>query len=175
MDIQLKDKYIFDSNSFSSVNEFFEHVILEETGGTDLPPKHLGDVEIDNNTLIDVKSINVAKKFHMPNLASQNKLYKWLQDEQNTLMYLLIFYEKDGINLHIKDWSINHIEEFDPECLVVQAQGLGALQIKNVKNLKFVDKINRKKWLHILKSMVESFLLKEEKKIEKIRKMYKRI
>ena len=171
--MQLKDKYIFDSNSFSSVNEFFEDVILKETGGSKLPPKHLGDVRIDSTTLIDVKSINTAGTFHMPNLASQNKLYDYLQDEKNTLMYMLIWYKKDGNNLHINKWALKHIEEIDPTCLVVQSQGLGVLQIKNADKLELVSKINRKKWLNILKSMVESFLLKEENKIKKIRNKYK--
>ena len=171
--MQLKDNYIFDSNSFSSVNEFFEYVVLKETGGSKLPPKHLGDVRIDSTTLIDVKSINMSGTFHMPNLASQNKLYDYLQDEKNTLMYLLIWYKKDGNNLHIDKWALKHIEEIDPTCLVVQSQGLGVLQIKNANKIQFVSKINRKNWLNILKTMVESYLLKEETKIKKIRNKYK--
>jgi|TARA_Y100000310_G_C20622336_1_gene784041 hypothetical protein len=174
-DFKMKEKYIFDSRTYSSVDEFFESVVKEEMNGESLPPKHLGDIEIDSTTIVDVKSTNVDKKFHMPNLASQKKLFDWLKEEQNTLMYLFIFYRKEGLNLFIEKWEYCHIEEIDPECLVVQAQGLGALQIKDIKQLKFINKIPRKKWLNILKNMVQLYLMKEEIKIKKTRAMYEQI
>ena len=145
----------FDSKLFSSVNDFLEHVIIKESGGEKLPPKHLGDVLIDDKTLIDVKSVNVSKKYHMPNLASQKKLLDWLSDKDNTLKYLFIFYEKIDDIIHIRDIELRDIEEINPECLIVQAQGLGVMQIKDIKKLSFVKKIDRESWLlNVLKPKV---------------------
>ena len=80
----------------------------------------------------------------MPNLSSQKKLFKWLQDEQNTLMYFFIFYEEVNNSFAINSTILKHIEEIHPDCLVVQAQGLGVLQIKNMNKLKFIDRMNRR-------------------------------
>ena len=115
MEIDLKEIYVFDSRNFSKVSEFFEDVVLKETKGESLPPKHLGDVWIDNNTLLDVKSLDIKKEFHMSNLASQRKLLKWLGDENNSLLYSMIFYEKNDENITIHRHELKHIEELDPD------------------------------------------------------------
>ena len=47
----------FDSKSFSSVNDFLEHIIIKESGGEKLPPKHLGDVLINDKTLILIDDV----------------------------------------------------------------------------------------------------------------------
>ena len=166
--IELKEQYYLPVGQ--SINRFLEKVVLEETKGIALPTKHLGDVQLDEHTLIDVKSIDVAKKFHMPNLSSQKKLFNWLHDEQNTLMYFFIFYEKIHNAFAINSTILKHIEEIHPDCLVVQAQGLGVLQIKNMHKLKFVDKMSRKEWLKVLRVKVEEYYDKEELKIAKGRK-----
>ena len=137
--------------------------------------KDIFDVLIDDKTLIDVKSVNVSKKYHMPNLASQKKLLDWLSDKDNTLKYLFIFYEKVDDIIHIKDIELKDIEEINPECLIVQAQGLGVMQIKDIKKLSFVKKIDRESWLlNVLKPKVLSYLNKEENKIKNTKKIYEK-
>ena len=107
MNIQLKEKYIFDSQTYSSVDEFFESIVKEEMNGESLPLKHLGDIKIDSTTLVDVKSTNVDKKFHMPNLASQKKLFDWLKEEQNTL--------RDKLRELLKEMEYTELVKLDGE------------------------------------------------------------
>jgi hypothetical protein len=174
--ITLHSQYDYEG-SIKGIPELFEKITAKETGGIWLgsTPKNLGDVQLDENTFVDVKTSNVNGTFKMPNLSSQKKLLDHLKDETIILLYHFVFYEYDedaGI-VYVREQHTKHIEEIDPACLVVQAQGKGVLQIKNINMLSFVDKMERSKWIkEVLKPKVLDYLIKEEIKIEKTRELY---
>ena len=156
-----------------SIPDYFEKVVLEENNLEPPGKKSLGDAYLDERTAVDVKTINVNGDFHMGNLASQDKIRKWLEDKQNSLMFFFIEYEEDCGVVAINSTKLKHIEEIHPDCLQISAQGLGVMQLKNWDKVEFISKMNRYEWFKdVYAPLLKEFISKEEKKLEKLRLVY---
>ena len=105
----------------------------------------------------------------MPNLASQEKIREWLEDEEKSLLYFFVEYTEmsDGV-IAVNSTHLKHIEELHPDCLVVGAQGKGAFQIKWNKK-QFMEE-----WFKtVYAPKVLEYCDKEEEKIRELREIIK--
>ena len=163
--------------SKGKVCKFLERVVAQENDvQLASGEKSLGDVYLNEHTAIDVKSINITpgKKFHMPNLASQEKIREWLEDDEKSLLYFFVEYTEmsDGV-IAVNSTHLKHIEELHPDCLIVSAQGKGAFQIKWNKK-QFIERMDRKEWFKtVYAPKVLEYCDKEEEKIKELRELIK--
>ena len=123
---------------------------------------------------IDSKTHKKDSIFSMPNLSAIKKLKNEILRDKNELIYIFVDYIKDNNNMvTIYDVNAYYCYELDWSILDIQALGLGQLQIKDKnKELKFTD-IGRDLWFETLhKNVLESYLKKQEEKIEKQKKFW---
>ena len=156
------------------IDKFLEEVILEENNIKPPGEKSLGDAYLDEHTAIDVKSIDMDGDFHMGNLASQQKIRKWLQDKRNSLLFFFIEYtENDGV-VAINSTQLKHIEEIHPDSLAIRAQGRGVMQINNWDKIQFIEKMDREEWFKtVYAPKALEYCDKEEIKIKELREVIK--
>lgn len=136
--------------------------------------KAIGDFMIDKHP-VNVKSNNLAKANYSPNIISAKKLLIWLRNPENKLSFIFVDYEieKDGTVKVIKDSGLIPVEHLSWECLTIEAQGWGVIQM--CRELKIDRTQDRKSFLKGLKRAYEVFMLKEERKMIEIKKLLKDI
>lgn len=156
----LQERYILPNVRQGGVSEFIEDEIRRICVSPRMGEKSIGDLFINGNP-INIKTIDLGKKFHMPNLVSAKKAYDYLRNPKNKLYFLFIEYEKIGDMVLIKNETIKEIEELANT--VIQAQGEGVIQLKS---LSFKEHIGRTLWLEEFKVKMRDFIQRETKKWE---------
>ena len=146
----------------NGISDFIEDKIREVLGKEKLSEKNIGDIWLDEKTPINIKSIDVEKVFHMPNLLSVKKCYDLLKDRTNNLLFIFVEYKRAGEYIHIEKIEIKKIEELTG--LVVQAQGEGVIQLKKGKNRIYRDAVDREVFLNELRQMINDFICKQMNK-----------
>lgn len=136
--------------------------------------KAIGDFLLNNNIYqpVNVKSNNLAKKNYSPNIISAKKLIKWLQQEGNELYFIFVDYNitKDGPKI-IKDSGLIAIHNISWNCLTIEAQGWGVIQM--CKPLQVDMEQDLKGFFRGMKRAYETYMLKEARKVEIIKRMIK--
>jgi len=136
--------------------------------------KSIGDFFIDNDPYkpVNVKSNNIAKKNYSPNIISAKKLVKWVHEQEHELFFVFVDYKKikDGIEI-IKDSGLVPVQHLSWECLTIEAQGWGVIQMS--KPLKIDTTQDLKGFFKGLKSAYEVYIGKETEKMKKIKEMIK--
>jgi hypothetical protein len=132
--------------------------------------KSIEDVTIiskDETFYIDPKTHDVNSKFSMPNMTSINKIRKLFVSDDKELIYVFVDYEIQDRIVMITTIKVFYIWELDISILSIGALGNGQLQIKNAnKELIFTNK-EKHDWYLDLKKLVQEYLKKQLKKIEK--------
>jgi hypothetical protein len=130
--------------------------------------KDIGDIYVDNIP-INIKSNNVDKNNYSPNMVSAKKIHDYLSIPTNKLKFLFVSYNliKNNINI-IKEELVN-VEHISWECLTIQCQGLGVIQMN--KSLKVNKKQTREEWLEHLKINYLRYIERERNKLNKLEKM----
>jgi len=149
----LQDKYILTNVRQGGVSDFIEDEIRRICDCPKKGEKSIGDLFIDGSPL-NIKTIDIGKSFHMPNLVSAKKAFDFLQKPENKLRYMFVEYEKNGDIVEIKRETIKEIEELSD--VKIQAQGEGVIQLQSLTFRDHIDEfrvlmrdfINRqnKKW-----------------------------
>ena len=123
-------------------------------------PRRPGDVTW-NHYHINIKSTDLTKDFHMPNLISSENLWKLLERGDEFVLLRLI--HRDG---KIEDWDFWNIQDISWDCLQIGALGTGQIQIKNAtKPLTTGD--DRPSWRQQWQSKMMDFYQREQTKIGK--------
>jgi hypothetical protein len=136
--------------------------------------KAIGDFFLKDNPQhpVNVKSNNVDKHNYSPNLISARRLVKWLAVPGNELYFLFVDYQVVQGKIKIKkDSGLIKVEHLSWQCLSIEAQGWGVVQIKHP--LKINSHQTRKQFLHGLKLAYQVFLKKERSKIKEIERLIK--
>jgi hypothetical protein len=135
--------------------------------------KSIGDflIDKDTNQPVNVKSNNVNRKNYSPNIISAKRLLKWLKNEKQRLSFIFVDYrEKDPKELEIiKDSGLIPVEHISWECLTIEAQGWGVIQMN--KELKVDNTQDRKAFLNGLRKAYEVYIGKQRDKLDEIEKM----
>jgi len=160
----LERKYEISKVRQGGVSDFLEDEIRRCFGGVKRGEKSLGDFYLGDRTAVNIKSMDIGRKFHMPNLVSAKKAYDFLSEHENFLNFYFVMYRRDGDSIEIVDNFMKSIEELAG--LAIRAQGKGVIQLNG---LNFRSKVSRDVWLQELREMMRVYLLKEEAKIAKSR------
>lgn len=134
--------------------------------------KSIGDFLLENSIHrpVNVKSNNIHKKNYSPNIISAKRLIEWLKDDGNELFFIFVDYEIDDKGLKIiKDSGLIPIQHINWNCLTIEAQGWGVIQM--CRPLEIDKEQSLKGFLKGMKIAYEKYLNKEAKKVEVIRKM----
>jgi|TARA_B100001094_G_C17662751_1_gene545022 hypothetical protein len=128
--------------------------------------KDIGDF-YNEGIAYDVKSNNVLKQNYMPNLVSANKLYDFLSDSKNNLTLIFVDYKDTVI---IRDKYVK-IENISWDCLSIQCQGNGVIQLKG--KLKIDEKQTREQFLNELSCQyIQNYIPKQRKKLDFLEEKY---
>lgn len=136
--------------------------------------KSIGDFLLKDNIKhpVNVKSNNVAKNNYSPNIISAKRLILWLADPTNEMYFIFVDYKSTdkGIEI-IKDTGLVPIEHISWNCLSIEAQGWGVIQMP--KPLVIDKTQDRKGFLKGLRNAYEQYMAKEAKKMAKLKEMIK--
>ena len=141
------------------------HIISDYGGLKARSQRSIEDVGLeDYSYLVDIKTKDEDKEFHMPNLVSVDRVRKFYLDNNNFIEYVFVDYNKRNTEVTIKNIKYYKIEEIDWDCLQIANLGKGQIQIRDAK--KPIKKYggSREEWLKELKIRVLLFLDKQIKK-----------
>lgn len=166
----LDDLAHMDFGSHRTSADQIEHAVrnkLLESNIRFKPPgsaRSSGDVLYHGNVLchINIKSMDISKQFHMPNLISANSLKRIL--DRGERYYLVRILHDNGQIQQKEAWDIRDI---DWQHLQIGALGAGQIQIRNglIPLTKHVG--TREEWLEQWRLMMVSYYNKEIKKAQK--------
>jgi hypothetical protein len=136
--------------------------------------KSLGDFLLNDNVKqpVNVKSTNLANNNYSPNIISAMRLIKWLKKEGNELYFIFVDYKKTETELNIiKDSGLVAVHNLSWNCLTIEAQGWGVIQMCKPLEVDFNQ--DMKGFLRGMKNAYEIYMRKESRKVEKIKEMIK--
>lgn len=136
--------------------------------------KSIGDFLLNDDIRmpVNVKSNNVAKTNYSPNIISAKRLIKWLQQDGNKLYFVFVNYRKTDKSVEVIDDSgLVPVEHLSWDCLTIEAQGWGVLQMSG--DLKIDKTQDKKAFFSGMKKAYEKYIDKETIKMPKIREMIK--
>ena len=151
------------------MHEEIERIFADKYSSVVTSRKDIGDFYL-NGTPVDVKSSNVNKNNYSPNLISAKKALDYLNIPENELKFLFVSYEETTNGLNILEEHMVSVFEIDWNCLSIQCQGNGVIQLS--KKLKTCGE-NRKGWLEKLTENYLKYLEKERKKLDRLEKYIK--
>jgi len=112
----------------------------------------------------------------MPNMIACSKVCDLLEEKNNNVLYIIIYYTYTSHYAQIEDIKVIPLESIDWNCLRFGNLGEGQIQIKNTnKPIQIVENANyRENWLldFVNKYITNQSLIKELKKLRNIRRKY---
>jgi len=136
--------------------------------------KSIGDFLLNNDihSPVNVKSNNLDKNNYSPNIISAKRLIKWIEKDKNELYFIFVDYKKTNQGLEIiEDSGLIPFEHISWECLTIEAQGWGVIQMS--KSLIIDLNQDKKAFFKGMRNAYELYMDKETKKMVKIREMIK--
>tara|TARA_Y100001963_G_scaffold38457_1_gene53736 strand:+ start:2662 stop:3213 length:552 start_codon:yes stop_codon:yes gene_type:complete len=132
--------------------------------------KSLGDFWLDDTHAVDVKSSDVSKENFSPNLVSASKAEKWLSDGKQ-LSYIFVKYQiaNDEVEI-ISETDLIPINHISWDCLSIQAQGKGVIQLRDNRLKIEVQTVDE--WLQGLARAYLTYINKEMEKLCKLESKY---
>ena len=146
-------------------NKLTGYIISDYGGLKARSQRSIEDVGLeDYSYLVDIKTKDGDKEFHMPNLVSVDRVRKFYFNDNNFIEYVFVDYNKRDTEVTIKNIEYYKIEEIDWDCLQIANLGKGQIQIRDAKKpIKKYDG-SREEWLKELRIRVLLFLDKQIKK-----------
>lgn len=148
-----------------------EKLIAREYGKSTGTRKAVGDFMLNANHAVNVKSNNVAKQNYSPNMISIKKMHKWVYEDRNDLSFVFVDYEEEGGKLkNVKKTDLISIEHISWECLSIEAQGYGVIQM--VGDRKIIPRQTKREFY---KGFLEAYKKYRKKELKKHEKFAKRL
>ena len=151
-------------------DELIEQMYAEKYNTTTTSRKNIGDIYVDGLP-INIKSNDVNGDNFQPNLMSADKLFDYLSEPTNNLKFMFVDYEKteDGVNI-LKETLVN-AEHISWDCLIIECQGKGAIQVK--KNKVIIDETQtREKFLEGFSPAYIDYFKRQREKLDLLEKKY---
>lgn len=114
-----------------------ESIVAAKYGAVILSKKSIGDFMISGDHAVNVKSNNVNKQNYSPNMVSINAMHRWVFERGKNLSFIFVDYSYNDDLTILKQTPPIPIEHISWECLSIQSQGYGVIQM--VKKLVIVD------------------------------------
>jgi FlaG/FlaF family flagellin (archaellin) len=127
--------------------------------------KNIGDLYV-GGVPINVKSTNVDKNNYSPNLISAKRAWEYLNNSENKLKFLFVKYRDVNGFPNILEELMVDVEQIDWDCLTIQCQGNGVIQM--CKPLKLNSNENREQWMVKLKDEYLSYIERQKMKLNKL-------
>jgi len=107
-----------------------EKMVREKYGKNATTRKAIGDFMLTDSHAINVKSHNVAKQNYSPNMISIKKMHEWVFEQRHELSFVFVDYKEENGQLEVlKESGLIPIEHISWECLSIEAQGYGVIQM----------------------------------------------
>lgn len=121
-----------------------EKLVADKYGKGPTTKKAIGDFMLTDSHAVNVKSNNVTKQNYSPNMISIRKMHEWVFEQRHDLSFVFVDYKEQGGQLEIvKQSELIPIEQISWDCLSIEAQGYGVIQmchpLKIVPNQKKSD------------------------------------
>jgi len=149
-----------------------EKVIRDKYEKPGTTRKATGDFMMTDTHAVNIKSNNVGKQNYSPNMISIRVMHKRVFEERHDLSFIFVDYkEKDDGELEV----IGHtdpipIEHISWECLSIEAQGYGVIQMCRPR--KILPKQTKKEFYKGFLTAYAKYLQKEKKKHENFAKKF---
>jgi hypothetical protein len=148
-----------------------EKLIADQHGKTLGTRKAIGDFMLTDSHAVNVKSNNVEKQNYSPNMISIKKMHKWVFEERQDLSFVFVDYTHQHGKLKvIKQSDLIPIEQLGWDCLSIEAQGYGVIQM--CRPLEVVPDQTKSEFYRGFLAAYAKYLQKEKKKHENFAKKF---
>jgi len=151
--------------------EQIQALVAKKYGKETTTRKAIGDFMLSDDHAVNVKSNNVDKQNYSPNMISIKKMHEWVFEERKQLSFLFVDYSEQRDTLAIsKQTKPIPIEHISWECLTIEAQGYGVIQMCSA--LKIVENQTKRDFYRGFLAAYDRYRQKEIKKHEKFSKKF---
>ena len=148
-----------------------EALMCQKYGKAATTRKAIGDFMLSDNHAVNVKSNNVDKQNYSPNMISIKKMHEWVFEKRKNLSFLFVNYSERGDELKIlKEIGPIPIEQLSWDCLSIEAQGYGVIQMNSALNI--VKTQTKREFYKGFLAAYDKYRQKEIKKHEKFSKRF---
>lgn len=148
-----------------------EKLVRDKYGKNATTKKAIGDFMLTDSHAINVKSNNVDKQNYSPNMISIKKMHEWVYEQRHELSFVFVDYrEVNGQLVVIREIGLVPIEHIDWECLSIEAQGYGVIQL--CRSLKIIPTQTKAQFYKGFLKGYDKYRLKEVKKHENFSKKF---
>ena len=150
-------------DTYSSI----EKLIADQHGKKLGTRKAIGDFMLTDSHAVNVKSNNVEKQNYSPSMMSIQRMHKWVFEDRHDLSFIFVDYKQrqDGTQEILKITEPVPIEQISWDCLSIEAQGYGVIQMCRPRNI--VPGQTKAVFYKGFLLAYKKYLLKEAKKHEK--------
>ena len=107
-----------------------EALMAQKYGQATTTRKAIGDFMLSPDHAVNVKSNNVDKQNYSPNMISIKKMHEWVFEKRKDLSFLFVNYKVEaGKPKILKEIGPIPIEQLSWDCLTIEAQGYGVVQM----------------------------------------------
>lgn len=148
-----------------------EKLVRDKYGKNATTRKAIGDFMLTDSHAINVKSNNVDKQNYSPNMISIKKMHKWVFEQRHELSFVFVDYrEQDGRLEVLKESGLIPIEHISWECLSIEAQGYGVIQL--CRSLKTIPNQTKSQFYKGFLMAYDKYRQKESKKHDNFSKRF---
>jgi hypothetical protein len=148
-----------------------EKLVADQHGKTLGTRKAIGDFMLTDSHAVNVKSNNVDKQNYSPNMISIKKMHEWVFEERHDLSFVFVDYKNQHGKLEvIQQSSLIPIEQLSWDCLSIEAQGYGVIQM--CRSLVVVPNQTKSEFYIGFLAAYGKYLQKEKKKHENFAKRF---
>lgn len=145
--------------------------VREKYGQNATTRKAIGDFMLTDSHAINVKSNNVDKQNYSPNMISIKKMHEWVFERRHELSFVFVDYSvRDGKLEILKESGLVPIEHIDWNCLSIEAQGYGVIQL--CRPLNVIPSQTKGQFYEGFLKEYKKFMLKEAKKHQSFSKRF---
>lgn len=148
-----------------------EKLIREKYGQNATTKKAIGDFMLTDSHAVNVKSNNVDKQNYSPNMISIKKMHEWVYEKRHELSFVFVNYREQNGKLEIiSESGLLPIEHIDWDCLSIEAQGYGVIQL--CRPLKTILTQTKGHFYKGFREGYDKYILKEVKKHQNFSKKF---
>jgi hypothetical protein len=146
-----------------------EQLCRDKYGKAATTKKAIGDFMLTETHAVNVKSNNVNKQNYSPNMISIKKMHKWVFEERHELSFIFVDYRETGGEPEVINMSdLIPIEHLSWNCLSIEAQGYGVIQMSGEKEI--IPTQTKSEFYRGFLTAYEKYKSKEKKKHDEFSK-----
>jgi hypothetical protein len=154
--------------SSNAAEYVIEEIYANRYNTTTTSRKNIGDIYVDDIP-INIKSNNIEKNNYSPNLISAKRAFDYLTNTNNQLKFLFVSYYNKDYQVHIVDDQEVWVDHISWDCLTIQCQGNGVIQMKS--KLIIDESQTREQWLEGLREKYLDYIQRQRKKLDRLEAM----